>query len=375
MLEFTGERVIPGQVNTDLWNEHFSRYAWASRFAAGRRVLDAGCGTGYGSAEIAATAASVVGIDIDPQAVQWAAREYPNARCRWAAGSCAGLPFRDGIFDLVVSFEVIEHLPDQGRFLRECSRVLTFGGLLLVSTPNKTYYTDSRGEAGENPWHIRELDLAEFETELRSVFPHIAVVVQNRCECFGIYRPGEVGAAVGRVDGSEAAVEDAHFFIGMCSRTELPPPESFIYVPRAANLLRERELHISKLDNWLTAVRDRLQAAEGRIVELQDELAAEQQTARRQIDELEAENRSRTEWAQSIQADLERTIEELKQCGDLLTAAETTVVERSAWAQRLDTQLRETERQLAAVAASRWHRVGRKLRVGPVIPLLEKPAG
>src|SRR5581483_2249703 len=64
LLEFTGERVVPGQVHDDLWNEHFSRYAWAGRFAAGRRVLDAGCGAGYGRVELGATAAGVVGIDL-----------------------------------------------------------------------------------------------------------------------------------------------------------------------------------------------------------------------------------------------------------------------------------------------------------------------
>jgi hypothetical protein len=215
---------------------------------------------------------------------------------------------------------------------------------------------------------VRELDAREFDAELRGVFPHTAILVQNRFECFGIYPTGEAPAAEARMDGADAALGAAHFFIGMCSRRPLPPLASFIYVPRAANLLREREMHIAKLDKWLADVRERLENAERRIVELQEELAVEQQTARRQIDELEAENRSKTEWAEGVQR-------ELNHCADLLTTAENTVVERSAWAQRLDAQLRETERQLAAVAGSRWHRFGRKLRVGPVIPLLEKPAG
>ena len=56
MVEFTGERVIPGQVNDDLWSEHVARYAFARRYAEGKRVLDAGCGAGYGSAELAQSA-------------------------------------------------------------------------------------------------------------------------------------------------------------------------------------------------------------------------------------------------------------------------------------------------------------------------------
>ena len=61
LVEFTGERVIPGQVNDDLWSEHLARYAFARRFADGKRVLDAACGEGYGSAFLGAVAASVVG--------------------------------------------------------------------------------------------------------------------------------------------------------------------------------------------------------------------------------------------------------------------------------------------------------------------------
>ena len=67
MVEFTGERVVPGQVNDDLWSEHVARYAFARRFSAGKSVLDAGCGTGYGSAELARSARDVAGIDSAPK--------------------------------------------------------------------------------------------------------------------------------------------------------------------------------------------------------------------------------------------------------------------------------------------------------------------
>ena len=64
MSEFTGERVIPELVNDDLWAEHVARYAFAARLAAGRRILDAGCGTGYGAAELQSNAAGFIGIDV-----------------------------------------------------------------------------------------------------------------------------------------------------------------------------------------------------------------------------------------------------------------------------------------------------------------------
>ena len=369
MVEFTGERVVPGQVSDDLWNEHFSRYAYARRFARGRRVLDAGCGTGYGTAELAVDASMVTGLDLDPAAIAFARQTYCLGNVRWLAGSCVSLPFGPAAFDMVVSFEVIEHLADQTGFLRECARVLTREGLLIVSTPNKLYYRESRGEAGDNPYHVRELDAAEFAAALREVFPEVGVMVQNRFECFGVYPVNGVGPrAEARIDGVGGALDDANFFIGLCSREKLPPPLSFMYAPRAANLLREREQHIGKLENWLSQVRAGLDAAQRRILDLQRELAEEQEAAQKHVNELETENKIKTEWAENVQ-------KQLDQCAELLTTAENTVVERSAWAQRLDAQVIDLQQQLASVAASRWHRAGRKLGVGPVIPLFEKPAG
>ena len=82
LAEFTGERLIPGQVDVDLLNEHLARYAFAARLAQGKRVLDLGCGAGYGSAELAKTAHWVTGVDIAAEAVDYARAAYrlPNLR-------------------------------------------------------------------------------------------------------------------------------------------------------------------------------------------------------------------------------------------------------------------------------------------------------
>src|SRR5271156_1795322 len=93
LVEFTGERVIPGQVNDDLWSEHLARYAFARRFAAGKRVLDAGCGAGYGSAELAGLAAFVTGVDAASDAIEYARQAYPLPNARFLAASCTDLPF------------------------------------------------------------------------------------------------------------------------------------------------------------------------------------------------------------------------------------------------------------------------------------------
>jgi SAM-dependent methyltransferase len=362
MIEFTGERVVPGQVEPDLWNEHLARYAFAARYASGRRVLDAGCGAGYGSAELARTAASVTGLDLSRDAVEWARGHY--AAPTFLNGSCAALPFRAGAFDLVVAFEVIEHLHQQSSFLAECRRVLAPDGLLIVSTPNTLYYAEARAAAGPNPFHEHEFEAAEFEAALRAQFANVSVLLQNRTECFAFYPPsGWRGGETLAEPGADRA-EEANFFVALCSNAALPAVEPLVYVPRVANLLRERERHIEKLrdelaqkDQWLaeiTGERDhalelarenerwaqQLQADLGaRIVELQDQFAAEQQRAQQSLDALETENRKKTEWALQLAAEV-----------DNLTG------------------------QIAMVIASRWVRAGHKIGVGPPLPGLDKPA-
>src|SRR5947209_13439233 len=106
LAEFTGERLIPGQVDVDLLNEHMARYAFAARLARGKRVLDAGCGAGYGSAELAHTAQTVVGIDVSPDAVTFARANYRLPNLTFEQASCTSLPHAEASFDLVIGFEV-----------------------------------------------------------------------------------------------------------------------------------------------------------------------------------------------------------------------------------------------------------------------------
>src|SRR3954453_22946180 len=93
LAEFTGERVIPGQVDVDLLNEHLARYTFASRLARGKRVLDAGCGAGYGSAELAHAAQSVVGMDVAAEAVGFAREHYRLPNLNFEQGSCTAMPY------------------------------------------------------------------------------------------------------------------------------------------------------------------------------------------------------------------------------------------------------------------------------------------
>lgn len=170
-LAFTGERFIPG-TRGEIWVEHWHRYHFAARFAAGRRVVDAACGEGYGSALLAKSAASVTGADISGQAIAHARAAYAGiGNLAFVEAPCARLPLADASADLFISFETVEHIGEQEAFLAEIARVLAPDGLLLLSCPNKREYSDRRAYA--NPFHVRELYREELEALVAQRFRHV----------------------------------------------------------------------------------------------------------------------------------------------------------------------------------------------------------
>lgn len=159
------ERVLPEHTG---YAQHRARYLWvAGRLAGGARVLDAGCGIGYGAAILAGAGTTVTGIDASAEAVATARRECPAGR--FVVGDVLRLPFRDGGFDAAVCLEVIEHVPDPALLVAELARVLRPGGVLFLSTPNarmERLHARSIGY-GENPYHISLLGPAQLRRLLR----------------------------------------------------------------------------------------------------------------------------------------------------------------------------------------------------------------
>ncbi len=404
--EFTGERVIPGQVNDDLWAEHIARYAYAGRFAAQARVLDIGCGAGYGTAELAQHSRTAAGIDVSAEAIAYAREHYPVPNTTFLTASATALPFAPASFDLITAFEVIEHLDNWHDLLIETRRALHPNGTFLVSTPNKLYYAESRASDGPNPFHTHEFEFAEFRDALAAVFPHVTILLQNRLESQAFYPHAMFTAVDAQMHISRGSPEEAHFFLALCSIDCPPQTRSFLYVPRAANLLREREQHIFLLQDDLAKTKTSLdelietqhrlqahleehnrwalqldqdrKAALQRIADLQNLVQAEQARAMEMaaayqstIDSLEDENRGKTQWAldteKRLSAALAAKCDELAETVGLLDRAEATVIERTTWAQDLDRGLREAEAKLRMIADSSWVKLGRAAGVGPKV--------
>ena len=158
-LPLTGERTVPGLAEENYWfRRHEVVYARLADRCAGRDVLEAGCGEGYGADLIADVARRVIGLDYDEATVAHVRARYPRVDMRH--GNLASLPLADGSVDVVVNFQVIEHLWDQTQFVTECLRVLRPGGVLLMSTPNRITFSPGR-DTPINPFHTRELNADE----------------------------------------------------------------------------------------------------------------------------------------------------------------------------------------------------------------------
>jgi ubiquinone/menaquinone biosynthesis C-methylase UbiE len=175
VLDPTDERMVPESAGTATFWEHVYRYAFASRFVKGKRVLDIACGEGYGTAALhKAGAAHVVGVDISAAACMHVREKYGlDAR----EGSAENIPLPDNSVDVVVSFETVEHVPNPSRFLDECARILAPGGRLVISTPDKEIYTGEMGQ--RNPYHCSEMNKGEFTSNLRQRFHEIRLYTQH----------------------------------------------------------------------------------------------------------------------------------------------------------------------------------------------------
>jgi SAM-dependent methyltransferase len=167
-LEATGERVIEDAYRESLggyviYLMHIASYQFARTYCAGRRVLDLGCGSGYGAASLIDIADSVTAVDVSAEAVAFASGRYRAANLSFQKiDEESPLPFHDMQFDVVLSFQVIEHVVDDAAYLREARRVLKTGGVMIIVTPNRGVRL-LPFQKPWNRWHVREYAMASLQ--------------------------------------------------------------------------------------------------------------------------------------------------------------------------------------------------------------------
>jgi len=171
--------LVSERMSSDAWMppwvryQHEARYEFAAACAGAAEVLDAACGTGYGSILVRNAGASrVVGVDIAVDAVREAMRSDSPPQADFILGSALSFPFRDAQFDLFISLETIEHIDDDRSYVREARRVVKPGGTFICSTPNRAVLNPGRSlfDRPFNPFHIREYAQPELDRLLREQF-------------------------------------------------------------------------------------------------------------------------------------------------------------------------------------------------------------
>jgi SAM-dependent methyltransferase len=249
-LEFTGERYVPELDWPEISYEHWHRYLFARDHCGGKVVLDVASGEGYGAARLAEVAVRVVGVDADPAAVVHAAATYRRDNLEFRAGPAEKIPVEgEAVFDLVVSFETIEHLDTeaQERFVAEVRRLLKPAGRLIVSTPNKRTYTDAPGYS--NPFHRREFYEDEFAELLRRRFRHVRLLAQRVYPVSYLWPVGANGRPIaekqlafegGRFGPPDDDRKESLYLIAICSDADLVPPDGSVLLDTSERATRHR---------------------------------------------------------------------------------------------------------------------------------------
>lgn len=278
-MEFTGERFIPNKTDVELEQEHFIRYIFARQFVKDKVVLDAACGEGYGSNILSIDSKEVYGIDISDEAIEEANKKYNDKNIKYIKSDIAKMVFEDKKFDIVISFETIEHINEtlQERFLEEVKRVLKNDGILIISTPNKKVYSDKYNY--HNEFHEKEFYRDEFISFLQKYFVNVELCDQY-CELVNIIKNKNNSKAY---DDSNILIDDiSKYYVAICSNKDINKDYYSIYrtmpndnyaniIDRILLLQKEvedRNAHISKLDEEIKVSNKEIERLNSRIDEL-----------------------------------------------------------------------------------------------------------
>jgi SAM-dependent methyltransferase len=308
-MEFTGERLVPGAEGLDdLYTEHMSRYLLAATLAGGRRVLDVGCGCGYGTYAFAlAGAAEVLGVDISSEAVGFAGGRYSHPGLTYRVMDARDLDL-DGSYGLITCFELIEHVGEDTAVVSSLAGALADDGICLISTPNADIYV-AGGEGGDNPYHCREYRKGEFEDLLKTAFAGVTVLEQRYIGGMLISPPAP-DTEPGPGDGAAALLPDdtgtkpapatygpPPYFVAACTTSTGPSIPEVLKRPFAAltanTRYRKLKEEFDKRGRWATNLDEELRGKDALIGRLREEK-----------DKLEKEFDERGCWAQGLNREI-----------------------------------------------------------------------
>lgn len=346
LIEWTGERCVPWTGDLQVVYEHYHRYHLAAGVVAGKRVLDLASGEGYGAALMARDAEQVVGLEIDPAAVAHSRETYPLEGLEFVEGTMLDLSrFPEGSFDVVTCFEALEHVVEHDELIAQVRRVLAPGGLFFTSTPDRLVYTGHLHQ--HNPFHVRELSLAEFQELLGGAFTN-ATIWGQAVSVGSLITPVEERGAAAEVvalehEGEEWVRKPAYaptYYLAVASDGPLPqlPGQSVL------------------VDVNIELVRGAQGAAQARTAEAQA-LAAEAESLRHDLAVAAAEATRAGAAERSLNVTAETLRAELAAQRAQLDAAIATADARRAERDHASWLLDQARAELAAITSSRIHRL------------------
>jgi SAM-dependent methyltransferase/glycosyltransferase involved in cell wall biosynthesis len=358
-VDFTGERYVPSEEG-QIKYEHLHRYALSLDFVEGKTVLDVASGEGYGAALLATKAQSVIGVDLDADSIAHARFRYSNPRLQFLVGSCEAIPLSTGSFDVITSFETIEHHEKHEEMLSELKRLLRPGGVLIISSPNRLVYSDQSGY--RNPFHVKELYYDEFLNLLGRHFKHIRVYGQRLATGSFVFplAPDHSSALAPltgnaeRIERQVCSLEEPVYFLAVCSdHIRIAEHQiTSVYLDSSDDLLKTRQAETWRVfEDLQEQVREAKRNAAQRIRDLtvrsEADLAAREQDILRQHQEVV---KTRGTWRTQL----------AKQVELLAEAREETAVLDSLLLQ-VEKRLRKQEELIRWIYSTRSWRIGARI--------------
>lgn len=232
-VKFTGERLETSIFNGNTIN-HLHRYAITIPFVKDKIVLDIASGEGYGSHLMSEIAQQVYGVDIDVDTIARARKKYIKDNLKFLNGSTSDIPLDSNTIDIVISYETIEHHDEHEQMMLEIKRVLKPGGILIISSPDKYYYSDNRGY--KNPFHVKELYKSEFTDIISKHFKYFKLYSQSYIYGSSIILEDSSREFFDFFTGDYTKIQNTNsypnFLIAICSDSEIENIKNSIFEGR-----------------------------------------------------------------------------------------------------------------------------------------------
>lgn len=290
MLEFTGERIVPEATNCEpnfankMFHEHVARYLFAAQWVAGKRILDVGCGVGYGSRLLAERGAqSVTALDLSAEAIEHANAFYAHPNVIYKVASATDFDFSVH-FDVVTCFELIEHVEEQQAVITRIRQALTDDGVLIISTPRAL-------ATKRTHFHTREFSETEFRALLGECFPQVRLYFENNhfSSLITDHKPSKIERVLPLKD--QYSVAQADYFIAVAS----PSKRQSITDGVQPVMVIGDDAYVTLLERDSDSLRRALAEREGQLSELSHALEMQRNDAL-YFKELMAQMRVSTSW-------------------------------------------------------------------------------